>query len=688
MIRTRSIGFKLALAFVIMGMLSTLIISTFFYLNAKNTIQERIKEQLTSIVTLKENQIEQYFKKSVEDVITISHNQEVIEHLTNIYNNSQHWEEHIRLANKLGWYKETYSNLDEIFIIGNTGTIHISTDKEQEGKIKAEDLVFTQGLKKPYIGSAKYSLRLQEPTIKISAPVLKDGKVLGVAGARLNTQIMGELMQEDAGLGITGETYLVNRFNYAITRLKKTESGEFKTTVFTEATEHCADENIADMIRPKGYEDYSGQKVIGTHKWLPERELCLIAEINEAEAYVPIMKLKNKMIYGGIILFIMIGIIGYIFSKTITKPLAKLAKATEQFAKGEKGISIDIKTKDELGALAQSFQNMSEEIDISKEKLVKTEKARSKRLKKEVEKATKELKERVKKEEETAKAMLFILEKSKKTNKELVESKKSLQNAKKDIEKFNQELEEKVKKRTADLQKARDKIQHLLDVKTQFVNQVAHDLRTPLTPIMVLLPLIKKKMKDPKMHEQIDIVTGNANYLSSIVRDTLNIARVDSGTITFNIETHDLGLIAQAILQNNSVLLKKNNITATNKIKEGKYKIKADKVRIMEVMENLIMNATKFLQDSAKKQLTVSAKEKKDRIIVSVKDTGTGIQKDKIDKIFDEFFKIDQSRHEQSSGLGLSICKRIINKHGGEIWAESRGLGQGTTIFFSMPIAR
>ena len=86
---------------------------------------------------------------------------------------------------------------------------------------------------------------------------------------------------------------------------------------------------------------------------------------------------------------------------------------------------------------------------------------------------------------------------------------------------------------------------------------------------------------------------------------------------------------------------------------------------------------------TSKKELIFNAEIAKKYLTISVTDTGIGIDKEYLNKIFGEFYKIDQARHEHSSGLGLSICKRIIEKHGGKIWAESKGVGKGTIIKFT-----
>ena len=113
--------------------------------------------------------------------------------------------------------------------------------------------------------------------------------------------------------------------------------------------------------------------------------------------------------------------------------------------------------------------------------------------------------------------------------------------------------------------------------------------------------------------------------------------------------------------------------------------INADKQQFQELITNIIENAIKYNKINGK--IIVKSELKNNNIILSIKDTGIGLSKKHINHIFDEFYKADNSRHDfESSGLGMSICKRIVEKHNGKIWADSPGIDKGTTIFIQFPI--
>ena len=131
--------------------------------------------------------------------------------------------------------------------------------------------------------------------------------------------------------------------------------------------------------------------------------------------------------------------------------------------------------------------------------------------------------------------------------------------------------------------------------------------------------------------------------------------------------------------ENNQVLFENNHVSIVNNIMDQLF-VKGNSILLNQLYSNLISNAVKFMPLDGG-IITLDAHEDDNMIIVSVKDTGIGISKEQIDHIFDEFYKADESRHDlDSSGLGLSISKKIVEKHGGKITVESQGKGNGTTF--------
>jgi len=198
-----------------------------------------------------------------------------------------------------------------------------------------------------------------------------------------------------------------------------------------------------------------------------------------------------------------------------------------------------------------------------------------------------------------------------------------------------------------------------------------------------LLPIVKEQVGDPKLKRLLDVSIRNVKYMKDLVVKTLEFERLNSSKTVFNISDINLLETVNSIIENKQLIFKEKKINIENNINK-KIMVRTNNLQLGELFDNLITNAVKFTpQDGT---ITIDAKKVKDFVTVSIKDTGIGMTKEQINSIFAEFYKVDSARHDlDSSGLGLSICKRIVEKHGGRIWAKSPGLGKGTTFYFTIP---
>jgi signal transduction histidine kinase len=242
---------------------------------------------------------------------------------------------------------------------------------------------------------------------------------------------------------------------------------------------------------------------------------------------------------------------------------------------------------------------------------------------------------------------------------------------------LNENLEIEVQERTAEVKK-------LLKQKDAFIDQLGHDLNTPLTPLVGLLPLLEKTEDDFESKEMIKVLRKNAETMRNLVGKFLKLAQLNAPSTVFNINDINLWEEAENSIKDQQLIYDEKDFTVENKIDENIF-VRADKLRLSEVFGNLISNAFKYTPPGG--NITVDAHGDDDFVTVSIIDSGIGMTNDQIEHIFDEFYKADESRHDiDSSGLGLSICKHIVEKHGGKIWAESPGLKKGSTFYFTIPI--
>jgi len=233
------------------------------------------------------------------------------------------------------------------------------------------------------------------------------------------------------------------------------------------------------------------------------------------------------------------------------------------------------------------------------------------------------------------------------------------------------------------LQERNAEVEKLLKQKDELVKQLGHDLKNPLNPLLILLPLVEERVQDPKSKEMLHIIRKNVDYMKNLVTNTIQLARLDTPNIKFSLEKVNLFKEVNAVIEKNKLILDGNQIKIVNIINK-KITVIVDKLRLEELLNNLINNAFKYSPKGG--IITLNAKEDKNFTTISVRDTGIGMDKEQLNHVFDEFYKTDSINHDfESSGLGLSICKRITEKHGGRIWAESPGYRKGSIFYFTIP---
>ncbi len=241
----------------------------------------------------------------------------------------------------------------------------------------------------------------------------------------------------------------------------------------------------------------------------------------------------------------------------------------------------------------------------------------------------------------------------------------------------NNDLDRIVRGRTA-------QVMRLLRQKDEFVMQLGHDLRTPLTPIIALLPELTESVKSEEGCEILRIIERNIRFIQDIAQKSLKLARLNSVDIVPERVPVQVAETIHSVIQAHQQKLDTTGIRVVEDISTDLI-ISADLILFQELIDNLVGNALKFISPETG-VIIIHAWHDGDNAIITISDNGIGLADGEKDKIFEEFFKSDRSRHDRSSiGLGLSICRRIVQKHGGDIHAESDGPGTGTTFVIRIP---
>ena len=236
-----------------------------------------------------------------------------------------------------------------------------------------------------------------------------------------------------------------------------------------------------------------------------------------------------------------------------------------------------------------------------------------------------------------------------------------------------------------------EKVKESDKMKSEFINIAAHELRTPIQPILGLTESIYSKIKDEEQRQILEIIMRNAKRLKRLTDNVLDVTKIESHSLILNKETLNLNTLISEILKNYAKKVVEQPMAKI--VYDFKYTddiiVEADIDRLSQVISNLLDNALKFTNPNQTISAIIDKKRGKqegegvEQAIISIKDRGEGIP----DKILSKLFiKLTPTDSNTGTGLGLYICKNIIETHGGKIWAENNSDGKGAIFRFTLPI--
>jgi signal transduction histidine kinase len=258
--------------------------------------------------------------------------------------------------------------------------------------------------------------------------------------------------------------------------------------------------------------------------------------------------------------------------------------------------------------------------------------------------------------------------------------------------KWNHTLDNEVKRRTSELNEsniqlagANERLKLHDNMQKEFINIAAHELRTPIQPILSLAQILSNKMKDRTHLELLEIIIKNARRLQKLTEDILDIAKIESQSLSLKKEQLNLDDVVATALEDYKEEIEKTNsklkLVYKNNVKNNTLVVDADRNRLFQVFNNLLSNAVKFTDEG---DICISTENKDTQAMVTVKDSGVGIDPQILPQLFSKFV----SKSFKGTGLGLFISKSIVEAQGGKIWAENNFNGEKGATFYSTIIKK
>jgi len=463
-----------------------------------------------------------------------------------------------------------------------------------------------------------------EPMQTITLPIIDNGAVVGVLSANISfRRIMVSVM--DIYIGKTGNVVVVadNGRVVAHTRMKQVPELDLSRLPVVEAV------LAGEEGTMKGYTDELGHQVLGSY--MPIRELgwgvLIQRPLTDIEAEVG--QLRMTILWAMIAGVFLSLLAGALMARQITKPIQRLASASERVAQGDLSTSVDIKSSNEVGVLAHSFNQM----------IVSLKKSRD------------------------------------------------------ELQQWGEELERRVHERTAELEQRSQelsntnvRLEEMSRHKSQFLANMSHELRTPLNSIIGYTKLMLDGLEGDISEEQkkdLHTVYTNSKHLLELINDLLDLSRIEAGKTVLSYGTFTISDLLSEVIPAIEQLAREKGLTLTYSVAPDINNLYADKAKTKQVLINIFGNAIKFTNEGS---IKLNVAETDSDFVFSVTDTGIGMKNEDLEVIFDSFKQVGpaQIAGYEGTGLGLTISKQFIEMQGGRIWAESE-LGKGSTFAFTLP---
>jgi signal transduction histidine kinase len=236
------------------------------------------------------------------------------------------------------------------------------------------------------------------------------------------------------------------------------------------------------------------------------------------------------------------------------------------------------------------------------------------------------------------------------------------------------------------------RLRELDHLKSSFLANMSHELRTPLNSILGFAQVILEGLDGPltaDMNNDLGLIEKNGKHLLTLINEILDMAKIEAGRLSLSPEPVNLRELLDDVLQTTASLAREKSLYLRQEsTEEADVTLMLDYTRMRQVFINLVGNATKFTEQGG---VSVSIEKKANKVAIRFKDTGLGIPPNKLDMIFEQFSQVDTSttRKAGGTGLGLPISRRLVELHGGRLFATSSGVpGEGSVFTVELPITQ
>ena len=420
-----------------------------------------------------------------------------------------------------------------------------------------------------------------------------------------------------------------------------------------------------------------------------------------------VSRVTRIIILATVIITILAILAAWLIARTTTRPVRQLTKASKRIAAGQFGQKITVSTKDEIGQLAQAFNEMSSNLKTTID-AISTEKTKLANVLENMADGVimTDVEGNIMLANPAA-GKLFGFKEPDAVNKPVIEIvhdhevdeilKQCLKTGKQQSTQFESGIARRFLRAiavplynqgrssgTLVLLQDLTELRNLQTMRRDMVGNISHELRTPIASIKAMVETLQNAAIDDKeaSRDFLSRIEGEADRLTQMVAELTQLSRIETGRAELRMESVNLNTLIDDVLVEISPLVEKQQIALLKELANDLPSVQADKDRIRQTIINLVHNAIKFNKPAGR--VTVSTGYDSKSITVNVADTGIGISKEDLPHVFERFYKADKARTGGGSGLGLAIAKHTVQAHGGDIHAQSEE-GKGSIFSFTLP---
>jgi nitrate/nitrite-specific signal transduction histidine kinase len=354
---------RLLIALILIVLLVAVAISSVTVILGSRDGRDKVTAQLQSITTLKEAEIKTWVNSLNINLNIVSSDRIVAQDIKALMQNPtgalSRFDAYGSLGDRFAWAVQSTGLFEELFLMNTDGMVIVSTDPSHEKQRHSVDDYFTEGIKSSFIQQPSYSLSLGKMTVVTSTPIVENDNTLGVLAGRASLDSLNSIMIERSGLGSTGETYLVGSNYRLLTELRDGNYPIPETYIRTQGSNSAASNHGSGTA---AYLNYSGNRVIGVYKWLPDLHVTLLAEQRESEA---LQGTRTALINIGVVAVaaaVLAILLARFLTGSIARPLRELAYTATLISQGDLSQVASVERDDEVGTLAKAFNTMTRQL--------------------------------------------------------------------------------------------------------------------------------------------------------------------------------------------------------------------------------------------------------------------------------------------------------------------------------------